>query len=171
MLKYIYRDEDLVWQLGPYFDHLKTIEARIPAALRDLICEEDRYGLNSERSFHDAWLVFLSLFGPQECEPEDVFTIELSLLGPYHDRYFDLRYLGATVYHVGLTPGSGDLEWIDFRGAKKRKDDLMIHEFDVLADGRIEHRYLFLSGMEIFIQCARIEFSERIIKDGRDGTH
>lgn len=165
MFKYIYQDDELAWHLGPYFDHLESIEERIPAALRDPICNESRYGLESRETFHDAWLVSLAVFGPQICEPEDVFAIELTLLGPCHDRYFDLRYKGATAYRIGLKAGLDEVEWIDYRGATRCKDDLMVHEFDVLEDGMIEHRLLFVSGMTIYVKCARFEFEERRVED------
>lgn len=169
LLKYIFKDKDGVWQLDEYFKHLDSISSRIPAALRELIQNENRYVPSSRQSFHDAWLSSLKLLGPQECEPRKVFAIEIVLLGPYHDRLFELTYLSADNYKIELPAVNGLREKIEYRGAMKYKDDLAIHEFDLSKEGNLEHRLLFDSGLTISICCADILFEERFIENVEQG--
>lgn len=164
LFKHIFRDDDGVWQFGAYFAHLDSIRSRIPEALFDLIRNENRYDLSSPTSLHDAWLVSLKLLGPHERAPAEVFTIELALLGPLHDREFELTYLSAHHYNIEMLPRPACADMVEYQGATRRKDDLITHEFDVSAAGKLEHRLLFDSGLAIFIACADILFRERMIE-------
>ena len=160
-VKYIHQDKDGVWQFEPYLDHLNSIKSRIPDKLLGLICDVDRYGLDSRASFHDAWLRTLTVFGPQECELEDVYKIHMSLLGAWHDRLFELTYRGVKSYKIESGISSRGLPRIEYLGQERHMDDLIVHEFDVLPAGVIEHRLLFASRMTVSIACADIDFEEK----------
>lgn len=169
MFKYVFQDETSTWQFGQYFARLRVVGTKIPEIIRDLIYNEERYVLNSPRSFHDAWLIALSIRGPHECEPSDVFTLDLTLLGPCHDRLFKLTYTKAVAYVIERKEDSGNLDSIKYKGSIKHKDDLLVHEFDVLEDSTIEHRILFYSGLFVYIKCAEIQFEE-VMLEGATGS-
>lgn len=158
-MKYIYQDEYGVTQFAKYFEYLDGIKSKLPASLYKFAADPSRYTLTDRESMHDSWLTFVSI----REEDDDLnngsrsIQIELRLLGPYHDRYFDFSYHGVNNYVFNLPERSNAPPY-------SGHGDLLYQEFRFTDDNQLCHEILFSSGRRIYIECAQISVQETLLK-------
>ena len=149
-MKFIYKDDEGVWQLGPYLKYLAQVKGTIPQDLSDL-CDRDRYDIRSRRSLHDSWISRISLREQfLEAQKPSQIGLEIELLGPYHDRVFMIRYDKVSYYNLAANGHSSG----------RHRGDLLVHELRVGENGNFEHEYSFSNEGRIEIYCQEMSFTE-----------
>ena len=142
-VKYLRQDEHYTWQLDPYLSYVASASQGWPDDLKDLASLR-RLDLSPRESLHDAWLQSSSIDLGDLRQGQAETSIEVLLLGPYHDRRFRLRYLGVVQYRLDSQPV---------------RDDLLVHELH-REDDLWCHEMLFASGSTFRIRCRAMEFRE-----------
>lgn len=144
-MKYLLQDEQFTWLLDPYLAYIAGVSQDWPDDLRDL-ASLPRLDLRSQGSLHDSWLQSCSIDLGDLRQERSETSIEIVLLGPYHDRLFRLCYRGVVSYQLDPPVPCNDLLVHELR----RENDLWVHEM------------LFASGSIACLQCQAIEFGETL---------
>ncbi len=142
-MKYLRQDERQTWLLDDYLAHVASISEGWPDDLKDLASLR-RLHLSERGSLHDSWLQSSRIDLGDLRQDHAETSIEIVLLGPYHDRHFRLRYLGVAEYRLD---------------SQEPRDDLLVHEIHREGDLWV-HEMLFASGSTVHIRCRSMEFRE-----------
>lgn len=137
-MKYVKVDKltgEVMWD--PYFEYLRSMRDRFPAALYAYAIDWGHYSLDGTDSLHDAWLVSVQL----GCRNREV---TLEFLGARHDRKHHFTYADVDQYRM-------DLEVTYKRGDR----DVLMHEF-TMNEGRLVHEIVFPNERAISINAATI---------------
>lgn len=142
-MKYIRRDRFGALDLTEYEDYIEREFAQLDRLLRggDILAI-DRFVPSGPRCFHDSRFETLSA----STGSADV-AVELSLKGPYFDRYFWLRY--RQVHRLVFQLPSPD-------------DDLSMHELRC-EDDFLVHELQFSSGALVEVVCKLLVFEESLV--------
>jgi hypothetical protein len=114
----------------------------------------DHYSLDSHDSLHDSWLQTIQLTGGSGGAA--VETIQLQLLGAYHDRLHVLTYRGVKGFAIGIEGESG-------AGSR----DLLVHEFRAEEDAFV-HELQFAENQSIRIRFASFSATQQPLPRKRD---
>lgn len=155
-MKYIYRDSNGVVHFDQYFAYLEEISDRLPPRVRTIALDRRRYTLNDSETLHDAWLDSLQMHEAAAAQDSNrrAVQVELRLLGPFHDRYFEFRYQDVSRYIHDELPEYRCLPSSNGHG------DLLFHEFTLVAPAVLRHELQFSSGRRIQIECVDITWEE-----------
>jgi len=87
-----------------YKKYLETVKDKMPQTLYDFVSDSKRHNLE-EQSLHDSWVNEINIKEIRDKENrfrsvELVITIEL--LGPYHDRIFELKFNKVQSYRLDV---------------------------------------------------------------------
>lgn len=100
-----------------YFRYLEQQKEKFPADLYEYAINWDNYSLDSKDSLHDSWLESIEFNHTNKSMKVD--NISLRMLGAYHDRYHELRYIEVQSFNMELRgsdePGYRDLLAHEFR--------------------------------------------------------
>jgi len=140
-----------------YLAYFATVRDRLPAHVVAFASDSRHFSLTDHESLHDAWLESVVVREDARGEHGEVRStaVEISLLGPFHDRRHVLRYAAVRRYEF-VGPGVG-------RG----HGDLHVHEVRLARDGvSIEHELLFHGHRDgapsrMLIECA--DFTHEMI--------
>jgi len=137
-MKYVQIDEDtgeISWD--SYFEYLRSIQGRLPAALYSYASDWEHYSLGGRDSLHDAGLVSVQIgFRSNE--------VVLEFLGVRHDRKHVFTYLDVEQYKIDL-----DVTY------KYGDRDVLAHEFR-MDGGGIVHEIAFSDKRTISISAANV---------------
>ena len=158
-MKYIYQDISGVTHFDQYFEYLERIKNKLPKSLYEFAADQSRYTLTGPQTTHDSWLVFITVQEDAPTEENGLrpIRIELRLLGPYHDRYFDFSYQRISNYTFDL-PKSSNLPPYSGHG------DLLFQEFRLSDDNKLCHELQFSSGRRFYVECDQITIQETVLK-------
>lgn len=137
-MKYVDVDNltgEVTWDA--YFDYLRSIRDRFPAALYSYAIDWEHYSLDGKNSLHDAWLVSVQI-GYRNRE------IILEFLGARQDRKHIFTYSEVEQYRI-------DLEVTYNRGDR----DVLAHEF-TMDDRRLVHEIVFSNERAISVSATTI---------------
>jgi hypothetical protein len=113
------READVLGAYGRYQQYLRTQQQRFPAGAFALGTAEWWYDPADHKCPHDAWLESITITEPSlgERSEQRHTSIQVRLLGAYHDGYIELCYprvyrysLGAPAAEIGL----GDWRYDEF---------------------------------------------------------
>src|SRR4051812_722454 len=111
-MKYVDIDErtgEVTWDA--YFDYLRTVQGRFPAALYAYAIDWQHYSLDGVDSLHDGWLTSVQVgFRKRE--------VTLEFLGARHDRKHIFTYIDVERYAIDM-----DVSY------KHGDRDVLVHEF------------------------------------------
>jgi hypothetical protein len=120
----------------------------MPAAAYAFARAEWHYDPRDHRCPHDAWVerVVVDEVGSGSRSETRTITIEVTLLGAYHDGWIGLRYEGVRRYSLtnGGPPGSTG------------HGDRLIDEVRLTENDAVVHEVLFAGGGRWLIECADI---------------
>jgi hypothetical protein len=155
IFNYIYEDEEGIICFDRYFEYLDKIKNIIPDDLYGFASDKERYSLHSKGSLHDSWLVslVLSVDNPAKTSEQCLTNVRIKLLGPYHDRIYELFYVNVKRY---LFANESTLHVL-------ARSDLLFHEIRINSNNRIEHVIKFDNDINIFIECSKMSFQESMI--------
>lgn len=150
--KYIYENEFGFTLYDKYFNYLKSIRDQLSAPTYDFFSDIERYAGDSGKSLHDAWVDKVNVVQGDAGRNED-FSINIVLIGPFHDRRFSIVYSGVRGFdlrHCGTRRRPG-------------RQDLLAHELRMNAEGKIEHLIDFDDGLCIYVVCDSLAVDEELI--------
>jgi hypothetical protein len=157
-MRFIFPDEHGLVQFDKYFEYLESIRGKMPKHVHDFAANPARYSLTHRDSLHDAWVVFVSLteVNSEANDKRREMGMELRLLGPYHDRYFDFSYREIDNYILDLPERAN--------GPLGAHGDLLYQEFRLTDAGRLCHEALFSSGRRFYVECGQLSVQEIFLK-------
>lgn len=139
------------WDHRPYWQYLDSVKNSMPSHLFAFAANTENHDLGSPDSLHDAWLrswnVVESGKGKKVAR---LVQIEAKFLGPQHDRFIHLTYLGVQNYETAWPGGMRKVTQI-------AHGDLLVHELHMISDDVFMHEMLFETGA-VF----RVQFSDLI---------
>lgn len=150
-MKYILSLPGGGWDFAAYFDYIENCRGSLSAAVYSFASDIRNFDLASHQSLHDAWLEWLvikELASGSRSETRST-QIECRFLGPYHDKYIELKYLDVEHYEL-VSPVMEAVNSTVAHG------DLLIHEVR-LEDGLVVHQMEFSNGAQFEIFCREIE--------------
>jgi hypothetical protein len=152
MFNYIYDNDSGFTCYDKYFKYIDEIKDKLPLEIYLFASDKDRYDLSNRKSLHDSWITSLSVDYNDVPEDKDQFatTVNLELLGAYHDRKFILSYDNVYQYSIVKIHTKSRL----------RRDDLLIHEIRISDQGYLEHTIQFDGGLTFFVSCKLFAFKE-----------
>lgn len=154
-MKYILALPSGGWDLAGYFQYIATCRDSLPATVHSFASDVRNFDLLSHQSLHDAWLEWFLIKELASGPRSDLRSIQIEcrFLGPYHDLYIELKYLGVVGYKL-IAPAREGIAPTVAHG------DLLMHE--VRSDhGRVVHQMVFSNGANLEICCH--EFEHRLI--------
>lgn len=120
-----------------YFEYLRSIRDRLPAALYSYAIDWEHYSLDGTNSLHDAWLTSVQVgFRKRE--------VTLEFLGARHDRKQIFTYVDVERYAIDL-----DVSY------KHGDRDVLVHEFTMEGESLV-HEIAFSSKKVISISALGI---------------
>ena len=126
------RDSDVEAAFAQYKEYLKANRHRFPQSVYALAISDWYFGFSSHQAPHDSWLVSVQITEPSSGQREEIRTVSINirLLGAYHDGYIEFHY--PTVFEYRLTAdtlgqGHGDWRYDEFRVNDKGQ---VIHEIE-----------------------------------------
>ncbi len=142
-----------------YLKYVDSVRSKLPAHVYAFASDPHHFDLSSHSSLHDAWLETCNVRERASGERNQVrrLEIEITLLGPFHDRRIYLSYKGVTRYSFDVPTRDGKLE-------NKGHGDLHTHEIRLSPEGLIIHELMFERGATFLIECSDIQHSEELIK-------
>ena len=145
-----------------YSTYIASIRDKIPPHVYSFASDPCYFDLSSHSSLHDAWLESLTVRELASGASKEIrrMEVDISLLGPFHDRRIHLHYTGVTRYTFGAPPQYGEP-----RFEHTAHGDLLTHEIRLGHDGLIIHELLFESGATFLIECSDLIHSEEMIPD------
>jgi hypothetical protein len=126
------RDDDVVGAFKRYRDYVESVRNTFPPSAYVLATSEWYFNPEDHRSPHDAWLETLHLTEPSSGERQEIRTLSLDirLLGAYHDGFIELRYPRVFGYRLNLDTGErghGDWRYDEFRVSARGH---LVHEIE-----------------------------------------
>ncbi len=146
-----------------YLKYLNAIKSQLPAHIYAFASNPSHFDLDSPTSLHDAWLESCTVRERANGERNEIrrLEIDLTLLGPFHDRRIHFHYSGVRSYRLDAPVGDAKFE-------QKGHGDIFTHEIRLSHDGLLIHELLFERGAIFIIECLDIHHSEELI-DVRGG--
>ena len=108
------RHEDVTAAFCNYREYLDSRGHIFPSSAFQLATSSWYFDASDHRCPHDAWLEKLELFESSSGErrQERTLSLQLTLLGAYHDGHIELRYPEVYSYALNLTRGEqGHRDW------------------------------------------------------------
>lgn len=139
-----------------YLEFLDKNQDRFPENLYNFARNVDRYN-DSTHSLHDSWITSIKVSEIRDPERflDPNVVIELSLLGPMHDRDFFLKYSNVESYQI--EGRKNQFNWRDtFHG------DILFHEFRLQKDQLFVHEMVLRSDSKILIVFRDFSFLENL---------
>jgi len=140
------------WQR--YRNYLRENQARFPPGAYELASSDWYFGCEDHRAPHDAWLEAAVFTEPSDGERQQhrQLSLEVTLLGAWHDLWIKLRY--PRVYSYAMQGGASN----DGHG------DWLYDEFRVADNGHLIHEIEwagkpFFDGSRWLIEASDVEFS------------
>jgi hypothetical protein len=142
-----------------YLKYVNSIKSKLPAHIYAFASDSGHFDFESHTSLHDAWIETWSVRETAAGEGNEIrgLEIDLSLLGPFHDRRIHLRYTGVKSYKFDVPSKNNKF-------GDKGHGDLYTHEIRLSHDGLLIHELLFERGATFLIECSDIRHSVAIIK-------
>lgn len=88
-----------------YVEYLETVRDKFPNTLFDFVSDSQRHNLE-EKSLHDSWVDEIKVNESRERDAAKRWQTEVHitivLLGPYHDRNFELKFKNVRYYEFGM---------------------------------------------------------------------
>jgi hypothetical protein len=153
------RDEDVVGAFRRYREHIQSSRDRFPPSAYALATSDWYFNFSDHRCPHDAWLEELKVSETASGSRREKrgLSINVRLLGAYHDGHIELRYPRVFAYVLDIKDGKhGHRDW--------RYDELRLSDQGTLIH-EIEWRSLHDTGTWT-IEASDLEF--RWIPDGGD---
>lgn len=160
--------EELGKAVASYQAHLEAIKDRLPPEAYEFATASWHYDPSDHRSLHDSWIEELAIReapavirnelhkSPMSIDARE-WTIDVRLLGPYHDGHTVLQYRGVRAYRLDGKTES------DQRGPRWRgHGDWLVDEVRLANSGAVLHEILFASGSRWLIECESITYSTTI---------
>jgi hypothetical protein len=145
------RYADVVGAFRRYQEYLQSLKDVFPPSAFALATSGWYFNFNDHRCPHDAWLDTLSLFEPFLGERSEKRSLSLNvrLLGAYHDGHIELRYPQVFRYSINVSDGKhGHRDW--------RYDELRVSDQGHLVH-EIEWSGLHSTGVWV-IEASDLEF-------------
>jgi hypothetical protein len=165
-MKYLSLSDDYA-ELGRawnrYMEYLESMRGILPAEVIEFAASVWHYHPEDHRSLHDAWVESLCIretasTGDANCR---VSSIEIHLLGAYHDLTTTLVYEGVTGYSLGLDRA---ITGVTSGPVTHGHGDWLLDEITLSPNGRVLHEIAFDSGALWLIECATIRHQARAIQ-------
>jgi hypothetical protein len=93
-------------------EYHRSVERDLPEGARAFVLADWHYNYNDERSPHDSWLRRIEFLRDLEGESA---SVQLRLLGAFHDRWVIVRYCGISAFSVSgelIFPPGHEQDWI-----------------------------------------------------------
>ncbi len=126
------RDSDVVEAFTRYKEYLALNRSRFPKSAYTLATSDWYFGFSDHQAPHDAWLESVQISEPSTGDRNEIRTVSINirLLGAYHDGYIEFHY--PTVYEYRLVAdtlgqGHGDWRYDEFRVNEKGH---LVHEIE-----------------------------------------
>ena len=135
------------WELSGYFNYLNSNREAMPTEVFEFALDQRNYDLTSHQSLHDAWLEWILVSEPATGARSEIRStqIECRFLGPYHDQFIEIKYLGVSSYKLLSADQSSTNNAV-------AHGDLLMHE--VRVDGaHVIHEMVFSNGATFEIMC------------------
>lgn len=155
-MKYLLRNSGGEYTFDDYFNYLDSVKEKFPVNMYKFASDWEKYSLESKSSLHDSWIeqIIIEEIGSGARKEKRNINLSITLLGPYHDRKFVLKYLSIEEYSlVGL----------NLRNALKGHGDILVHEFRLASNESFEHEILFESNGSIVIRFRDFIFEEKLL--------
>lgn len=137
-----------------YQQYLETVKGKIPADLYDFVYDSKRHDL-AEQSLHDSWINEITIKETRHKKEEFWkfnIDIKIELLGPYHDRLFNLSFEKVLSYQIGVgDKGHQDLLTFEVYCEQMHKKNILVFNAE-FADNRA-----------IIIKAKDIKITERLL--------
>jgi len=132
-----------------YVRYLESVRDALPEHVHRFASDPRHYDGRAPESLHDAWLDSLAIREDASGERHQVrrTAIDITLLGPYHDRRVHLRYRGVRAYHLEMPEDRG------IRYAHTAHGDLLMHEVRLGPQGGVVHELQFERRGTWVIEC------------------
>ena len=142
-----------------YRRYIDSVRSQLPEHVYSFASNPEHFNLESPSSLHDAWLESLIVRERASGERAQIrqLEIQLSLLGPRHDRWIQLRYSGVTQYSFHTADKSSEL-----RFEHTAHGDLIAHEIRVRPSGALVHEVVFERGTTFLIECHNLKYWEEM---------
>ncbi len=144
-MNYIVSDEQ-GWDHRAYWPYLASVREMMPPHIFAFAADPTNHDLTSPNSLHDAWLESWNII---ECGHEKNGThtvkVEARFLGPRHDRFIHLTYLGVESQEITV-PGHGDAV------SQMAHGDLLVHEIRLITKYLFSHELVFSGGAVFSLQ-------------------
>jgi hypothetical protein len=146
------------WNHEPYWKYLDSVGHLWPPHIFRFAGSVENHDLESPNSLHDSWVenLFVREVSSAANRSQRIVQIDLSLLGPHHDRFIHLTYGGVKFYQLQMEAGPPGTVQMRNRG----HGDLLVHELRSEDDGTFSHEIVFASGSVFLFRFS--EFSHRI---------
>jgi len=156
-MEYILNSEIDGIDFDRYSAYVESIRSRLQPHIYAFASNPSYFDLHSHSSLHDAWLEKLTVRETSMGERNQLRQLEihLCLLGPYHDRWIHLNYVGVAQYSIVTPP-----KYAEPRYRHTAHGDLLTHEIRLGQNGLLLHELLFERGSTLLIECADITHSE-----------
>jgi hypothetical protein len=147
---------------GIYEKYIQSIRKKLPEQVYAFASNPNNFNFQSHSSLHDSWLESLIVKEVATGKRNEIrkMEIEISLLGPFHDRRILLRYTGVTQYSFVAPP-----QYDEPRYKHTAHGDLFTHEVRLGHNGLIVHELLFERDAVLLIECSDIKHSEILIEN------
>lgn len=150
-----------------YADYLKTSADRFPAAARAYAQAPWHYDTTDPRCPHDAWLQKFSLLEAHPSSDSEENTIEMMLLGAYHDGNIIFRYRNVQLYSLVKNPQPEQM--LKKFGPIDGHSDWLIDELSLTDDNVVVHTIDWAAGARWQIWCDDIEYEWRPFENAQFG--
>jgi hypothetical protein len=125
------RDGDVVGAFRRYRDYLRSARERFPPLAFALATSDWYFDFREHRCPHDAWLEALAVTEtPSDGEKKRSSSLNVRLLGPYHDGHIELRYpqiFGYSLNASGIEHGHSDWRYDELRVSESGH---LLHEIE-----------------------------------------
>src|SRR5712671_6315432 len=91
---------------GIYEKYIQSIRKKLPEHIYAFAANPNNFNFQSHSSLHDSWLESFNVKEVATGKRNEIrkLEIEISLLGPFHDRRIHLCYTGVTQYSFVTPP-------------------------------------------------------------------
>lgn len=146
------------WELSGYFNYLASIRETMPPEVLQFALDQRNYDLTSHQSLHDAWLEWILISEPATGARSEIRStqIECRFLGPYHDQFIEIKYLGVNAYKLISADQSATNRAV-------AHGDLLMHEVRI-EGAHVIHEMVFSNGAMFEVTCQT--FKHRLIARG-----
>jgi hypothetical protein len=98
-----YNNSFFAGKFEDYLEYLNTVKDKFPAPLFDFVSSVERHDLGA-KSLHDSWVDEIVVNEKRKKSLSKTWQsqieIKILLLGSYHDRHFELRFINVCYYQL-----------------------------------------------------------------------